>query len=188
MEQRISRLGQFINEAQWRFQLVSWDNGTNRQIIRSSKKRMNRKLQRIASSDENWKAVAAQDEDSDDALTEGTSGENWEIKRFDRCKHYNSERIFMQISKFLRKKMVPCESIAEEFSSEWSHRRLSSIDSTVRTCLYSAIWLYLDVKKNLLERFHLKGHTDEEVGFKWSRLRPPHFCFFLKSADLLFLT
>ena len=56
---------------------MSWDNGTNRQIIRSSKKRMNRKLQRIASSDENWKAVAAQDEDSDDTLTEGTSGENW---------------------------------------------------------------------------------------------------------------
>ena len=76
MEQRISRLGQFINEAQWRFQLVSWDNGTNRQIIRSSRRRMNRKLQRIASSDENWKAVAAQDEDSDDTLTEGTSGEN----------------------------------------------------------------------------------------------------------------
>ena len=37
---------------------------------------MNRKLQRIASSDENWKAVAAQDEDSDDTLTEGASGEN----------------------------------------------------------------------------------------------------------------
>lgn len=55
---------------------MSWDNGTNRQIIKSSRKRMNRKLQRIAISDENWKAVAAQDEDSDDTLTEGTSGEN----------------------------------------------------------------------------------------------------------------
>ena len=98
MEQRISRLGQFINEAQWRFQLVSWDNGTNRQIIKSSRKRMNRKLQRIASSDKNWKAVAAQDEDSDDTLTEGTSGENWEIKRFDRCKQWNDFYANVQIS------------------------------------------------------------------------------------------
>ena len=56
---------------------MSWDNGTNRQIIKSSRKRMKRKLQRIASSDENWKVVAAQDEDSDDTLTEGTSGEKW---------------------------------------------------------------------------------------------------------------
>lgn len=35
--------------------------------------------------------------------------------------------------------MVPCESVAEEFSSKLSHRRLSSIDSKVRTCLDSAI-------------------------------------------------
>lgn len=35
--------------------------------------------------------------------------------------------------------MVPCEIIAEEFSFEWSLRRLSSIDSKVRTCLDSAI-------------------------------------------------
>ena len=27
MEQRVSRLGQFVNEAQWRHQLVSWDQG-----------------------------------------------------------------------------------------------------------------------------------------------------------------
>ena len=35
--------------------------------------------------------------------------------------------------------MVPCEIIAEEFSFDWSHLRLSSIDSKVRTCLNSAI-------------------------------------------------
>lgn len=75
MEQRISRLGQFINEAQWRFQLVSWNNGTNSQKNRNTRRRLSRRLQRIADSDElNWKAQAAQDENSDDTLVEGSTG------------------------------------------------------------------------------------------------------------------
>ena len=75
MEQRISRLGQFINEAQWRFQLVSWNNGTNSQKNRSTRRRLSRRLQRIADSDElSWKAQAAQDENSDDTLVEGSTG------------------------------------------------------------------------------------------------------------------
>lgn len=75
MEQRISRLGQFINEAQWRFQLVSWNNGTNSQKNRNTRRRLSRRLQRIADSDElSWKAQAAQDENSDDTLVEGSTG------------------------------------------------------------------------------------------------------------------
>ena len=77
MEQRISRLGQFINEAQWRFQLVSWNNGTNNHKTRNSRRRLSRKRQWITGSEElSWKAEAAQDEDSDDTLTEGMAGKN----------------------------------------------------------------------------------------------------------------
>lgn len=159
MEQRISRLGQFINEAQWRFQLVSWDNGTNRQIIRSSRKRMNRKLQRIASSDENWKAVAAQDEDSDDTLTEGTSGENWEIKRFDRCKQWNDFYANLQISE--EKKWYHVKVLLKSFLwmvTSWAFiHRLKSKNLFIQ-CNMIVPWF----EKNLLERFYLNGHTDEE--------------------------
>lgn len=69
MEQRISRLGQYINEAQWRFQLVSWKNETNSRKNKPFRRRSNRKLQRKGSSHElNLKAEAAQDEDSGDNL------------------------------------------------------------------------------------------------------------------------
>ena len=77
LEQRISRLGQFINEAQWRFQLVSWNDVTNIQKTRSSRKRLTRKIQQLVSTDERWKAEAAQDEESDDTLVDGSSGEDW---------------------------------------------------------------------------------------------------------------
>ena len=35
--------------------------------------------------------------------------------------------------------MVPCESTAEEVSFEWSHYRISSTDSKVRTTLHVSI-------------------------------------------------
>ena len=36
--------------------------------------------------------------------------------------------------------MVPCKSIAEEVSFEWSHHRISSTDSKVRTtCIHVSI-------------------------------------------------
>lgn len=77
IEQRTSRLGQYINEAQWRFQLVSWNNAANNHKIKNSRKKISRKLLRIASSDElSWKAEAAQDEDSNDTLTGDAAGKN----------------------------------------------------------------------------------------------------------------
>ena len=76
MEQRISRLGQFINEAQWRFQLVSWNESTNSQKIRNSKKRLAKKIQQLVRTDARWKAEAGQDEGSDDdTLKDSQSGE-----------------------------------------------------------------------------------------------------------------
>ena len=36
-------------------------------------------------------------------------------------------------------KMVPCKSTAEEVSFEWSHHRISSTDSKVRTTLHVSI-------------------------------------------------
>ena len=38
-----------------------------------------------------------------------------------------------------RKQMVPCKSTAEEVSFEWSHHRISSTDSKVRTTLHVSI-------------------------------------------------
>ena len=35
--------------------------------------------------------------------------------------------------------MVPCKSTAEEVSFEWSHHRISSTDSKVRTTLHVSI-------------------------------------------------
>ena len=76
MEQRISRLGQFINEAQWRFQLVSWTESTNNQKIRNSKKRLAKKIQQLVRTDAKRKAEEGQDEFSDDNLKHTSSGEN----------------------------------------------------------------------------------------------------------------
>lgn len=77
MEQRISRLGQYINEAQWRLQLVSWKKGVNSYKSKQLQKRSIRKLQEKACLDElNWKAKVAPDEDSDDTLIEGCAGED----------------------------------------------------------------------------------------------------------------
>lgn len=78
MEQRISRLGQFINEAQWRFQLVSWNESTNSQKIRNSKKRLAKKIQQLVRTDARWKAEAGQDEGSDDdTLKDSQNGEGF---------------------------------------------------------------------------------------------------------------
>lgn len=76
MEQRISRLGQYINEAQWRFQLVSWKKDVKSYKSKQLRKRSIGKLQEKTCLDElNWKAEVAQDEDSDDTLIEGRAGE-----------------------------------------------------------------------------------------------------------------
>lgn len=78
MEQRISRLGQFINEAQWRFQLVSWKESTNNQKIKNSKKRLAKKIQQLVRTDARRKAEEGQDEGSDDdALKDGSGGEDF---------------------------------------------------------------------------------------------------------------
>lgn len=75
MEQRISRLGQYINEAQWRFQLVSWKKDVNSYKSKQPQKRLIRKLQEKACLDElKWKAEVAPEEDSDDTLIEGCAG------------------------------------------------------------------------------------------------------------------
>lgn len=76
MEQRISRLGQFINEAQWRFQLVSWNDSTNNQKIRNSRRRLAKKIQQLVRTDAKWKAEEGQDEGSDDTLKHSSSGED----------------------------------------------------------------------------------------------------------------
>ena len=39
----------------------------------------------------------------------------------------------------IEKQMVPCKSTAEEVSFEWSHHRISSTDSKVRTTLHVSI-------------------------------------------------
>lgn len=74
MEQRISRLGQFINEAQWRFQLVSWKNASKGQTARNSKKRLSRKIKQIVRTDGKSREEDAEDEDSDDV--DGAISEN----------------------------------------------------------------------------------------------------------------
>ena len=76
MEQRISRLGQFINEAQWRFQLVSWKESSNNQKIKNSKRRLAKKIQQLVRTDARRKAEEGQDEGSDDELKDGSSGED----------------------------------------------------------------------------------------------------------------
>ena len=55
---------------------MSWNDGTNGQKTRNSRKRLTRKIQQLVTTDERWKAEAAQDEDSDDTLGDRTSGEH----------------------------------------------------------------------------------------------------------------
>ena len=43
------------------------------------------------------------------------------------------------ILKHIEKRMVPCKSTAKEVSFEWSHHRISSTDSKVRTTLHVSI-------------------------------------------------
>ena len=56
---------------------MSWNNGSSSQKTKNSKKRFTRKIQRIISTDERWKAEAAQDEDSDDTLKDSSTGEEF---------------------------------------------------------------------------------------------------------------
>ena len=51
----------------------------------------------------------------------------------------NSRNIPNFIMSNIEKQMVPCKSTAEEVSFEWSHHRISSTDSEVRTTLHVSI-------------------------------------------------
>ena len=53
-----------------------------------------------------------------------------------RTKNQNSRKIPNFILYNIEKQMVPCKSTAEEVSFEWSHNRISSTDSKVRTTLH----------------------------------------------------
>lgn len=57
--------------------MVSWNDGTNNQKIRNSKKRLTKKIQQLVRTDARWKVEAGQDEDSDDTLIDGSSGEDF---------------------------------------------------------------------------------------------------------------
>ena len=48
----------------------------------------------------------------------------------------NSSKIPNFILQNIEKQMTPCKSTAEEVSFEWSHHRISSTDSKVRTALH----------------------------------------------------
>ena len=52
------------------------------------------------------------------------------------AKYQNSSSIPNVILQNIEKQMVPCKSTAEEVSFEWSHHRISSTDSKVRTTLH----------------------------------------------------
>lgn len=56
---------------------MSWNDDTNNQKIRNSKKRLTKKIQQLVRTDARWKAEAGQDEDSDDTLIDGSSGEDF---------------------------------------------------------------------------------------------------------------
>ena len=73
IEQRVSRLGQFINEANWRFQLVSWNDGTGSQKSRKDRK-STRKANQALVSGERSTEEEGQDEASDGTPTKRKSG------------------------------------------------------------------------------------------------------------------
>ena len=56
---------------------MSWNDSTNNQKIRNSKKRLAKKIQQLVRRDARWKAEAGQDEGSDDALKDRSSGEDF---------------------------------------------------------------------------------------------------------------
>ena len=51
----------------------------------------------------------------------------------------NSRKILNFNFANIKRQMVPCKSTAEEVSFEWSHHRISSTDSKVRTTLHVSI-------------------------------------------------
>ena len=119
------------------------------------------------------------------------------LKRF----HLNGHTIGFRPQTQKLEQMVPCKSTAEEVSFEWSHHRISSTDSKVRTngtMQYCKSFILVTPissttqkhAKVLLKRFHLNGHTigfhpqtqkleqmvpckstAEEVSFEWSHHR-----------------
>ena len=52
------------------------------------------------------------------------------------AKNQNPRKILNFILKSFEKQMVPCKGTAIEVSFEWSHHRISSTDSKVRTTLH----------------------------------------------------
>ena len=73
---------------------------------------------------------------------------------------------FDQSSKFhFRKQMASCESTGRELSSEWSHHRISSIDSKVRVTLQNPL------KHSGNERVHV---ACEPFGQRWYTLEESH--------------
>ena len=54
------------------------------------------------------------------------------------AKNQNSKIPYF-ILKNIEKQMVPCKSTAKEVSFEWSHHRISSTDSKVRTTLHMSL-------------------------------------------------
>ena len=55
------------------------------------------------------------------------------------AKSQHSRKISNFILQNIEKQMVPCKSAAVEVSFEWSHHRISSTDSKVRTTLHVSL-------------------------------------------------
>ena len=63
-------------------------------------------------------------------------------------KTQNSRKISNFILLNIKKQIVPCTSTAEEVSFEWSHHRISSTDSKVKTTLHVSITDFASEKFN----------------------------------------
>lgn len=166
MEQRISRLGQYINEAQWRFQLVSWNNGTNRQKTRNSRKRLSRKLQRVAGSDESWGAEEAHNEDSDDTLVEGTAeksksrrkGAGSKENSGESSSHLSQDTVTIgpeESKEMMRKRKIQRRRLASRNSASEASGLLTKDYSVIARMLSSPDTLiYMCMRKDNFERAH----------------------------------
>lgn len=55
---------------------MSWNDSTNNQKIRNSRRRLAKKIQQLVRTDAKWKAEEGQDEGSDDTLKHSSSGED----------------------------------------------------------------------------------------------------------------
>ena len=75
----------------------------------------------------------------------------------------NANFIFQNIEK----QMVPCKSTAEEVSFEWSHHRISSTDSKVRTTLHTCLRNLLWAGSDRAKHFGHSGSERETVHTWW---------------------